>query len=232
VGYASREAFYRDRYDDNHVVLPQEKLDGIIEKCAATLAAVLGDLRASTLADRLMVFGSMARGRFLPGDIDVAIDLRSGPQVDDYDLNRLLHIARKHYGWLDVFVIEQDGNLLVRNERATAWTKAKGARALKDAIQSEGRPLSEVAYELDTSPAAYDPVRWEVERFRTRWASLMSDGLRPDVLAHWQRQHLIDTARHPYPEVNELFEEFAETVPNAISDGIDRPDSGRPSPCP
>jgi len=232
VGYASREDFYRRRYEGNDVVLPQEKLDALIEKSSATLSAVLDDLRRSPVADRLVVFGSMARGSFLPGDVDVAIDLRSVPPVDELALHGLLRTARKHYGWVDVFVIEQDGNLLVRNEQATAWTNAKGARALKAAIAAEGKPLSEVTYVVDPAPASYEPVPWEVDRFRNRWAALMTEDFRPEVRAGWQRRHLIATIRHPYPEVNELFEEFAAAVPDAISDGIDGLDSGRPSPCP
>jgi len=232
MGYGSREAFYRDRYVGNDVVLSQDKLDGIIDRCAAALSAVLDDLRASPLADRLVVFGSMARGRFLPGDVDVAIDLRSLHPIDELALSGLLRTARKHYGWVDVFVIEKDGNLLVRNERATAWTNAKGARALKAAIASDGKPLAEVTYEVDPAPAAYEPVSWEVDRFRSRWAALMTEDFRPEVRASWQRRHLIATVQHPYPEVNELFEEFAAAVPDAISEGIRFLDEDASTPTP
>jgi len=230
MGHDCREDYYRNWYDRNGAILPQEVLDAEIERVAANLSAVLDALRGSPLAPRLVVFGSVARGRFLPGDIDVSIDLRVGSPTDERELTNLLRISRKHYGWLDPFVIEPDGTLLVRNETATSWTKAKGARALKSAIRSEGRPLSEVTYELDTSPASYDPVQWQVEDFRKRWADLMMDGLRPDVLAHWQRQHLIATAGHPFPEVNELFCEFAAAVPDRISDDIEFPGKEMPLP--
>jgi len=232
MGYDSREEYYRERYSWNGRIIAREELDLEVERNAENLAMALASLRGSSLASRLVVFGSVARGRFLPGDVDVAIDLRDGGPADERELADLLRIARKHYGWLDPFVIDTDGTLLVRNERATSWTKARNARALKAAIRSEGRPLSEVTYDLDWSPAAYNPVEWEVENYRKRWSDLVAEGMRPDVLAHWQRRHLIATAGHPFPEVNELFTEFADTVPEQLSDGICLPEKEMPLPMP
>jgi len=210
MGYDSREEFYRECYLKNDSILPQEVLDRDLERAASTLTEVLDALRSSPLAPGIVVFGSMARGAFLPGDIDIAVDLRDVPPVEG-GLDALLRIAKRHYGWLDPFVIRQDGKLMCLNENATGWTVAKGARVLKEAISAEGRPLSEFSYKLDPSPAAYDPVSWEVDRIRTVWAALESQGLRPEVLQFWQRHHLDAVARHPFPEVNALLAELGGT---------------------
>jgi len=211
MGYGSREEFYRETYLKNDEILSQEDLDRSIERAASTLTEVLDALRSSPLAPGIIVFGSMARGAFLPGDIDIAVDLRDVPHVEG-GLDALLRIAKRHYGWLDPFVIRQDGKLMCRNENATGWTVAKGARELKEAISAEGRPLSEFSYKLDPSPGAYDPVSWEVDRIRAVWAALESQGLRPEVLHFWRRQHLDRIKNHQFPEVKELLGEFQASL--------------------
>jgi len=107
----------------------------------AKLNEVLDALRALPYADRITVFGSVARGKAYPTDIDVWVDLRGSDGSED--LSPLLRLARRHYGLFDPFVETGDG-VDVRSETARSWVAARGARAIKASVLAEGRPLSEI----------------------------------------------------------------------------------------
>lgn len=92
----------------------------------------------------ITVFGSLARSAERPGDLDLLIDLR---HEDDWRAARAarlaLRLARENYGKVDPFLRTRDG-LIVRNDEATGWQRAKNARAILGNATREGVPISEV----------------------------------------------------------------------------------------
>lgn len=213
MGYDSRTDFYKATYVLTGKVASREILDEKLDAMAARLGSVLTGLRESRLAPGIVVFGSMARGRFLPGDVDIAIDLKRTVATGQ-ELAALLALGRRHYGFLDPFVVNRSGTMFVRDENSMEWVKAKNAipkenaTDIRSAIDREGRPLSDISWELDDGPAFYDPIAWEVERFRRAWVEMPGKGWTREVLAHWERQHRRAADAHPYPEVQALLMEF------------------------
>lgn len=214
MGYDSRTDFYKTHYLLNGTtVASREILEEQIDAYAAHLGSVLNGIRESRLAPGIVVFGSMARGRFLPGDVDVAIDLK-GVVATGQDLAALLTLGRDHYGFFDPFVVNRAGTMFVRDENSMEWTEARNAipnrkgTDIRSAIAREGRPLAEIDWALEDGPALYDPVAWEVERFRRRWDEMPGMGWRPEVQEHWERDLRQAADRHPYPEVQALLMEF------------------------
>lgn len=95
-----------------------------------------------------VAFGSAARGEQL-NDLDVFASVSPGSD----EAWKLLEIARRHYGWLDVFVrAPEGGRLFVRNDWASGWMVARNARSIGAAIKREGIPLNR----LELRPSA-DP---------------------------------------------------------------------------
>jgi hypothetical protein len=98
-------------------------------------------------ADRIKVFGSMARESEAPGDIDVFVDLTDREFVDDRqcaEFIALMRLANRNYGLVDPFLRFKNG-LIVRNDQATNWTSAKNARAICKNMDAEARPISEIS---------------------------------------------------------------------------------------
>jgi hypothetical protein len=114
-------------------------------------------------ADRVIVFGSVARCSSSPRDLDIAVDLTS-IRLDDDDwilrdeasptsgYEKLLLIARRHYGWFDPFLMFRD-TLLVRNAEATAWVVSLNRRAMRKSIHEEGVPLDRILMQRGLSDA-------------------------------------------------------------------------------
>lgn len=105
--------------------------------------------RMSTLpyADRIKVFGSMARGSDAPGDIDVFVDLSDQPYVDFRQCDEffsLIRMAHKNYGLVDPFLRFKDA-LLVRNDQSTGWQQSKNVRAIKKNMDVESMSIAEVS---------------------------------------------------------------------------------------
>lgn len=97
-------------------------------------------------ADKIKVFGSMAAGSSLPGDIDVFVDLSDTILTDDrqyMEFSGLLKLARLNYGSVDPFLRFRN-TLIVRNDTATGWTRASNARAMRQNMDEQAKPLSEV----------------------------------------------------------------------------------------
>lgn len=227
MGYDSRSAYYRLNYLRGERVVPKADLDSEIEQAADRLNAVLNALRAGPLAERLVVFGSVARGRFLPGDVDAVVDLRTGPPVPEGDSRRLLDIAYEHYGSFDPFVILPSGRLRVRGERAISWTDAENAASIMAAIRAEGRPLGDLRVSPDPAPAAYEPDEWlspavrRVDSLRLNWDGMTHKGwCRPAEIPKYQRQILAEVVNSEFQEVRELFEEFSSQVPEDLWDDL------------
>lgn len=132
------------------------------------LLAIAGELEQLRLPGPLLVFGSMAAGAARPGDIDVVCDMQGQQELPLGSLAQLLSVCRRHYGWVDAFVL-RDGELLVRSDQATAWWPAKNARGLRKAM-ADALPLAEV-----------------VELYRLRLAALASE-VEPSV--SWQPGYL------------------------------------------
>ena len=97
--------------------------------------------------DRILVFGSVAAGMDTPGDLDIAVDVRDVElKFDDRALrpySGLLHLARRHYGWFDPFVMFGD-HLIVRDAEARGWTSSRSSGPMRRAILEAGVPLKEV----------------------------------------------------------------------------------------
>jgi len=122
--------------------------DTHIERLARIAAEVL------RVAPDAVVFGSAARGE-RPNDLDVFVSLSPGSG----EAWKLLEIARRHYGWLDVFVrAPEGGRLLVRNDWASDWIVARNARSIGQAIKRDGLPLMRLDLgrpaEADMPPSA------------------------------------------------------------------------------
>lgn len=114
----------------------------------STILTLLGHLNCLPDADSLKVFGSLAKGAEKPADVDVAL-LALGCATFEEAQDRhaltvrpMLNLAWRHYGWLDPFVLTQEG-LFVRNDRATGWVKAAKQKELVLAIE-QGVPLREL----------------------------------------------------------------------------------------
>lgn len=75
--------------------------DGYRQRQIERLAKVVDEARR--IAPDAVVFGSLLR-EGLPGDVDLML------HGDPYGLQaaRLLSLARRHYGWLDVFVAPRE----------------------------------------------------------------------------------------------------------------------------
>lgn len=111
------------------------------------LASIAKRMTTLPYADRLKVFGSMARGSETPGDIDVFVDLSDQPYVDFRQCDEffaLIRIAHKNYGLVDPFLRFKDA-LLVRNDQATGWQSSKNVRAIKKNMDVEARPIAEIS---------------------------------------------------------------------------------------
>lgn len=106
-------------------------------------------LGALPIAAGIVVFGSVARGKKDPADIDIAYKLADGnlpsgsASPERQQLQRVLAMARSHYARLDPFVISGK-RLLVRNAEATGWEVARNATNMRESIAREGRPLLDV----------------------------------------------------------------------------------------
>lgn len=113
-------------------------------------------------ADKIKVFGSMAAGSPLPGDIDVFVDLQGTDLTDDrqyLEFSELMKLARLNYGAVDPF-LRFKNTLIVRNDTASGWKRASNARALRQNMDEQAKPLSEViahysqfAAEVDETPS-------------------------------------------------------------------------------
>lgn len=104
---------------------------------------------ARSIAPQALVFGSATR-KGLPKDIDLllAADPHSAAA------QALLALARRHYGWLDIFLAPVGGRLLVRNGEATGYVKAVNAGSIMQATESEGIPLAD--FDLAAAAALTD----------------------------------------------------------------------------
>lgn len=111
------------------------------------LASIAKRMSTLPFADRIKVFGSMARGSETPGDIDVFVDLSDRPfndfrQLDEF--SALLWVSRKHYGLVDPFLRFQN-ELLVRNGDSNGWVVSKKKREIKNNMDVEARPIVEIS---------------------------------------------------------------------------------------
>lgn len=116
---------------------------------------LLAKLKARSYAKDIIVFGSLARGKEFPGDIDVYLD-QSTQSMDEFIYSKtaseLLWFSQKFYGSFDPFVLVSKGFidgkaetlLITRNDYGTGWIKAKQARKILGDIQAQGVPLATI----------------------------------------------------------------------------------------
>lgn len=116
---------------------------------AAHLTVIAESLMTLPYSKRIMVFGSMAAHTDNPGDIDVFLDCR-GTAYSTADKSgqlagyaELIRISRKHYGSVDPFIVFDDC-LLVRNDFATGWARARNAKSLLKQMDQHGQQLASV----------------------------------------------------------------------------------------
>lgn len=124
------------------------------------LIAIAEELQSLRLPGPLRVFGSMSKGAQRPGDIDVVCDLRALQEPAFGSLSPLLSVCRRHYGWVDAFLLTND-DLLVRSDQATAWVRAKNAKGLREAM-TDAVPLGEVIEQYRSRMAEPDAGRDEI----------------------------------------------------------------------
>lgn len=96
---------------------------------------ILRYLRSHKMASSIYIVGSVAKGSPTPRDVDVLVDMRGSNYSHEalVQLWSLLYIASRqsgNYGLVDIFVMFSD-RLVVRNDEATGWAKAKNAKAIK-----------------------------------------------------------------------------------------------------
>lgn len=127
------------------------------------IQAIATKLAGLPFADKIAVFGSLAKGSAAPGDIDLFVDLSGEAFVDDKQLSPywvLIQIARKHYGLVDPFLRFKNA-LFVRNSEASGWIRATNVRALKKAMDTDALPLTTIIQrinELSSEKVCNHPV--------------------------------------------------------------------------
>lgn len=111
------------------------------------LGSIARRMSALPYADRIKVFGSMAKESETPGDIDVFVDLTDREFVDDRqcaEFIALLRLANRNYGLVDPFLRFKNA-LIVRNDQATNWTSARNARSICKSMDVEARSITEIS---------------------------------------------------------------------------------------
>lgn len=150
------KAYARD-YDKIVVMETFDDGDGMpastehIAKLTRILRVLDTDARVGKFRDRIIIFGSVARGEIgAYSDIDIMIDLNDQdhglgfmyhPDIDGIGI--FLAIAKHFYGLVDVFVRTKRW-MAVRSDDARHWIPAKGSRALWKIARTEGKSLDAV----------------------------------------------------------------------------------------
>jgi hypothetical protein len=115
----------------------------------AAINRILSRLRSLEIADRVTVFGSLARGKIIPGDVDAFV----GKPEGKIGASHLMAIAGDENGYFDPFLMSGDGVLLTRDETASGWTRAVNARGFLRSIEKEGVGLDLTADVPETEAA-------------------------------------------------------------------------------
>jgi hypothetical protein len=119
---------------------------------------VLNKLATYPFADKIIVFGSLAKNANKAGDVDIFLNAEpDDPQKEMY-LSLLISLAKKYYGNLDPFFVES-GVLFSRNDYATGWQVAKKEQSLLRAIHGEGKTLREVMVSYGINPNGYRDMK-------------------------------------------------------------------------
>ena len=111
---------------------------------------LLDKLKTLPYAADIKVFGSAARGKEMPGDFDIFIDLRGKGKHDAW--MELLKLAQEYYGMLDPFIIADAGivdgkptfNLWARNDRANGWIPSRNRAKMMENMEKEGVSLTSI----------------------------------------------------------------------------------------
>lgn len=89
------------------------------------------------------IFGSLARGKVFPGDIDIMVKPQPGQT-----LHSLMGGCRQHYGQVDAFSLRTGDpeagvpdELWTRDESALDWVKARHGRGIMASAKADGIPL-------------------------------------------------------------------------------------------
>ena len=133
--------------DDVEAMLAGDFPLGILADTAgsnARINAVLDALAASPAASAVTVFGSVARGKQGPGDLDTHVDATRPGDGVRWCRENMLGLASRHYGLYDPFMTTHRG-LFVRSDEATGWVAATKAKAILAAVAADGVPLASVA---------------------------------------------------------------------------------------
>lgn len=107
------------------------------------LVDIIKKLAALKFSENIVVFGSVAEGKELPGDVDIYLDMDDKNPEFHNSKNILLRLAKIHYGSIDPFST-QEGKLIVRNDYASEWMYAKNSKGILDDIKTKGTSLTEV----------------------------------------------------------------------------------------
>lgn len=124
-------------------------------------------LQIATLpsADRIVVFGSAAAGKENPRDLDVCLladdypDWKSAVSAHRETIQRLRELAFQNYGALDPFVLTSSV-LVVRNDEATGWQRAKNSPGIARAIKEKSIPVKELIAKLELGLSNTDKSRF------------------------------------------------------------------------
>ncbi len=143
VGHATLVPSDLDGLHDG--VWPIEALFGEAASRNARLNALVADLRTIPGAAGIRVFGSVARGKVGPGDIDTVYDLHAGNGREVAACSSaMIRLAYGAYGFYDPFCLG-GGKLTVRNDLATGWQAARNSRGILAAIAEASVPLLAMA---------------------------------------------------------------------------------------
>ncbi len=111
---------------------------------------ILDAVAASPVAASTTVFGSMARGRHGPGDLDLYVDTRAlDAAAREWCRVEMLGLAARHAGLLDPFLTNHRGTF-TRNAESTGWEASRQSRAILAAIAAEGVPLPSIGRLAET----------------------------------------------------------------------------------
>lgn len=114
-----------------------------------TITQILASVAALPSAEKIVIFGSVATNGENPGDLDLCLMVED---CEDWNgalatyaptIQALRKLAYKNYGYLDPFV-KTSSMLVVRNDAATGWQRAKNSRGLIAAIRKDGVPIREL----------------------------------------------------------------------------------------
>jgi hypothetical protein len=115
---------------------------------------ILNNSKFAKFKEHMKIFGSITTDKPEPNDIDIMLDYSefkgSVHEPNSIpDINIFLSLARKYYGYVDVFV-RVGKKLYVRDDTASGWIIAKKSKQIWNDSVKYGKTLDKVLSERDS----------------------------------------------------------------------------------